>query len=139
MISAQGTLATLVAMSYAWQAIDVALSIEATRAIDVLRGGHTFYSGNIELVSGTLVGLGAAVALLFAAVLSLSGRVGPLDAAFAFAAGLSFPGFLQALDLMLGVYQGGYVAYVIQEAAAFAACIAALALTRRLRIQMATA
>ncbi len=129
----------LVAMSYVWRAIAVAMSAEAARAIDALRGGQTFYPESVELVSASIVGLGAAIALLSAVVLSLWGSRRALDPAFAFTAGLSFPGFLQALDLILGLQEGGYGAYAIQEAIAFVACVTALALARRQRIRTVTA
>lgn len=129
-MAARVVLAVLVAVSYFGSAIAVAMSVEATRAIDVLRGGHTFYTGNIEFVSATIVAVVAAIALLFAAVLSLWGRTRSLNAAFAFSAGLSLPGFLQAIDLVLGLQESGYYAYAIQDAFAFVACAVALALAR---------
>ena len=122
-------LAALVALSYLGRAAAVAASPEADRAIGPLLGGHTFYNDAIELVSGSIVGLGAAIALLVAAFASLHGRGRGLSATFAFTAGLSFPGFLQTLDLVLGLQESSYVAYVIQGAIAFVACIAAFAVT----------
>jgi hypothetical protein len=138
-ISPQAALAALVAVSYAVRAIAVAMSTDAVRAIGPLLGGHTFYTGAIELVSASIVGLGATIALLFAAVLSQWGNARALNAALAFTAGLSFPGFLRALDLAFALQEGGYVAYAIQEAVAFVACVTALGLAHRQRIQTAAA
>ena len=138
-IPAQAVLATLVAVTYVWRAIAVAMSTDAVRAIGPFLGGHTFYPDAIGLVSGSIVGLGAAIALLFAAVVSLWGRARALSAAFAFTAGLSFPGLLQTLDLVLGLQEGGYVVYAIQQAVAFVACVTALVLARRQRIQLVAA
>lgn len=138
-IPTQAVLATLVTATYVSRAIAVAMSADAVRAIGPLLGGHTFDPEAIGLVSGSIVGLGAAGALLFAAVVSLWGSTRALSAAFAFTAGLSFPGFLQVFDLALGLEEGGYVVYAIQEAIAFVACVAALALARRQRIQAVAA
>ncbi len=139
-MSARVVLAVLVAVGYFGSAIAVAMSVEATRAMDVLRGGHTFYTGNIEFVSATIVAVVAAIALLFAAVLSLWGKARALDAAFAFSAGLSLPGFLQSIDLVFGLQESRHVGYAIQDAVAFVACVAALVLARgRERAQAATA
>jgi hypothetical protein len=135
----QAALAAIAMASYVWRAILTVTGSEAAQAIDTLRGADTFYVESVELVSGSIVGLGVAIALLFAAVLSLRGNARALYAAFAFTAGLSFPGFLRSLDLIFGLQEGGYVAYAIQEAVAFVACVTALALARRQRIQIVAA
>jgi hypothetical protein len=127
-MSARVALAVLVAVSYLGSAIAVARSVEATRALDVLRGGHTYYTGNIEFVSASIVGVVAAVALLFAAVFPLWGKARALNAAFAFSAGLSLPGFLQTIDLVLSLQESRHAAYAIQDAVAFIASVAAVML-----------
>ena len=132
-IPAQAVIATLVATTYVWRAIAVAMSPDTVRAIGPFLGGHTFYPDAMGLVSGSIVGLGAVTALLFAAVASLWGSARALKAAFAFTAGLSFPGFLQALDLVLGLRESGYVAYTIQEAIVFVTRVAALVVARQQR------
>jgi hypothetical protein len=133
--AAQAALAAVVTASFFWRAIATATGPDLVQAMDTLRGGDTIYVSSIELVSGSIVGLIAAIALLIGAVASLFGEPRVLTAALAFTAGLSFLGFLQVLDLVLGLRDNWNAAYVIQEAVAFVACVVALALVRRQRIQ----
>jgi hypothetical protein len=128
-VSAAVVLAAVAAASYLWRAIAVALSPEAIRAIDHLLGKPNEYAPDVVLVVGSLVGLCSGMMLLFGAMASLGGKHRTPNAALVFTAGLSLPGFLQALDLIFGLQGSRNVEYVIQEAVAFMVCATALALT----------
>jgi hypothetical protein len=136
---AEAMLAALAAASYFWSVIVTAMGPHIAQAMDTLGTEDTFYVESVELLSGSIVGLIAAIALLIGVVASLYGDRRVLTAALAFTAGLSFPGFLKTLDFILGLRDGWNAAYAIQEAVAFVSCIAALALARRQRTQTAAA
>jgi hypothetical protein len=127
---AEVALAAIATVSYVWRAIAIPTGPHLVQAMNTLGGGDAFYLESVDLLSGSIVGLGAAIALFVGAVASLYRKRRVLTAAFAFTTGLSLPGFLKTLDLTLGLRDEWNAVYVIQEAVAFVACVAALALTR---------
>jgi hypothetical protein len=126
---AEAFLAVFVAAGYLWRMFAVAASPEADQAMGPLRGEHAFYPDSIEIVSVSIVGLGAAILLLIAAFTAWHGKGRSLNAAFAFTAGLSFPGFLQAIDLVFNLQASRNAEYLFHEALTFVTCAAVLAIT----------
>jgi hypothetical protein len=125
-IRLRNTLVSLIVVSYLWRAVFIVMNPAAAGAISILRGT----SGVYLLVNG-VVALGAALVLLVCAVASFKGHERLMNGALAFTAGLSFEGFLDALDFAL---MGGArleIMYALQDAVAFVACCCALALSAR--------
>ena len=120
----RNTLVGLGIISYVWRAATLMLSPGATSALAYFRGTTEAY-----LVLGSIVGVGAAILLLVGIVLSRKENDTLMNTALALTAGFAFEGFLDALDLMSGVGANLEIAYALQDAVAFAACCAALALS----------
>ena len=131
-IRLRNTLVGLAVISYFWRVATLALSPGATLALSYLRGTTEVY-----LVLGCVVGVGAAVLLLVAIVLSRKHGDRFMTAALAFSAGFAFEGFLDAIDIMLGTAVNLEIAYALQDVVAFAASCAALALSERRAKRMA--
>lgn len=127
-IRLRNTLIGVAAVSYLWRAIAMWLSPGMTYAIAYLRGMSDLY-GPEQVVLSSVVGLGVAIVLLACVVVSSKGSDRILLAALAFTAGFAFEGFLDAIDYAFGLGSLRELTYALQDALAFVACCAALALS----------
>ena len=124
----RNTIIGLAIISYVWRVATLTVSPGALSALAYLRGTTEEY-----LVLDSVVGASAAVLLLTGIVLSRKSDVGFLVAALATTAGFAFEGILDVLDLLLGGAARLELAYALQDAVAFLACCAALALSEHVR------
>jgi len=122
----RNTLVGLAVISYVWRVATLVLSPGATLALAYLRG-----TTETHLVLNCILGVGTAILLLVGIFLSRRENDRFLNAALAFSAGFAFAGFLDAIDIMLGAAARLEIAYALQDAFAFAASCAALALSER--------
>jgi hypothetical protein len=125
-IRLRNTLVGLAVIGYVWRVATLAVSPGAALALAYLRG-----TTETHLVLGSITGLCVAILLLVGIVLSRKHGDRFMTAALAFSAGFAFEGFLDALDLMLGAAARLELAYALQDAVAFLASCAALALSER--------
>ena len=125
MLRLRNTLIGLAIISYVWRVATLTVSPGALAALAYLRGTTEEY-----LVLESVVGASAAILLLAGIALSRKTDVGFLYAALATIAGFAFEGFLDTLDLLLAGAARLELAYALQDAVAFLACCAALALSQ---------
>jgi hypothetical protein len=122
------TLIGLVAVSYIWRAITMWVSPGMTYAIAYLQGMSDLYGPEQVVLSG-VVGLCAAIVLVACVAVSRKGSDGVMQATLAFTAGFAFEGFLDTLDFFFRFGSLRELNYALQDAVAFVACCAALALS----------
>src|SRR5262245_56267643 len=122
-IRLRNTLVGLAVLGYLWRAVTLVVTPETASVIGYFRGTSGPY-----LILGSMVGIVASAVLLFAVIL-LKGNERFLSGALAFTAGVSFEGFLHALDLTMSPGAPLEVVYSLQDAVAFLACGLALALS----------
>ena len=125
-IRLRNTLVGLAVVSTLWRAVTIAASPGVTSAIAYLRG-----TSDVYVVLSSVIGLGTAVLLVVCILASFKGNERVLHATLALAAGLAFEGFLGTLDSSFGFETIETLAYSLQDAVAFLACGAALALSVR--------
>ncbi len=123
-IRLRNTLVGLAVLSYLLRLVTIALTPGAMSALAYFRGTSDAY-----LMMGSALGLGAALLLLLGLLRSRRGNDTFLSSVLAFTAGLAFEGFLVALDLTSGLGARLELVYALQDAMAFVACCAALALS----------
>ena len=123
LIRLRNTLAGLAALSYLWRGATLAWTPEAISVLAYFRGTAEAY-----LILSSVLGIACALLILGAlAFLKASHRF--LNALLAFTAGLALEGFLQAVDLVLNPGARLELVYALQDAMAFLACAAALAVS----------
>jgi hypothetical protein len=123
-IRLRNTLVALAVLSYLLRLVTIALTPGAISALAYFRGTSDAY-----LMMGSALGLGAALLLLVGLLRSRRGNDRFLSSVLALTAGLAFEGFLVALDLTSGLGARLELVYALQDAVAFVACCAALALS----------
>jgi len=117
----------MAAISYLWRAIVVATNPGMTFAIAYLRGLTDLYGPEQVVLSG-VIGLFAAIVLLACVVSSKAGdRI--MMGVLALTAGFAFEGFLDTLDYVFWLGSPREFTSSLQDAVAFVACCAALALS----------
>ena len=116
------------AVSYFWRAIVVAFNPGMTFAIAYLRGMTDLYGPEQVMLSG-VIGAAAAIALLVCVVVSSKKTERITQAALAFTAGFALEGFLDTLDYAFWFGSPRELTSSLQDAVAFVACCAALALS----------
>ncbi len=127
-IRLRNTLIGVAAVSYFWRAIVVTFDPGMTFAIAYLRGMTDLYGPEQVMLSG-VVGAAAAIALLVCVVVSSKKTERIMHAALAFTAGFAFEGFLDTLDYAFWFGSPRELTSSLQDAVAFVACCAALALS----------
>ena len=127
-IRLRNTLIGVAAVSYFWRAIVVAFNPGMTFAIAYLRGMTDLYGPEQVMLSGVL-GAAAAIALLVCVVVPSKRTDGIMHAALAFTAGFALEGFLDTLDYAFWLGSPRELTSSLQDAVAFVACCAALALS----------
>jgi hypothetical protein len=127
-IRLRNTLIGMVAISYFWRAIVVATNPGLTFAIAFLRGLTDPYGSEQVVLSG-VIGLGVAIVLLVCVVVSSKPGEKIVLGALAFTAGFAFEGFLDTLDYAFWLGSPREFTSSLQDAVAFVACCAALALS----------
>ena len=127
-IRLRNTLIGVAAVSYLWRAIVVATNPGMTFAIAYLRGLIDLYGPEQVVLSGVL-GLAVAIVLLVCVVVSSKGSDRIMHAALAFTTGFALEGFLDSLDYVFWLGSPRELTYSLQDAVAFVACSAALALS----------
>jgi hypothetical protein len=125
-IRLRNTLIALVAISYLWRAVALALSPGAIGALAYLLDTTEAY-----LILSSMIALVVALALLLAAVMPSIGAERFMPAALAFIVGLTFEGLLHALDFALTGGSAIELTYALQDGVAFVASAAALSLSPR--------
>jgi len=125
-IRLRNTLVGLAVLSYLLRVVTITLTPGAISALAYFRG-----TSDANLMLGSALGLGAALVLLFGLLRSRRDNDRFLTSVLAFTAGLAFEGFLVALDLTSGLGARLELVYALQDAVAFVACCAALALSAR--------
>jgi hypothetical protein len=123
-IRLRNTLAGMAVLSYLLRVITIALTPGGISALAYFRG-----TSDADLMLGSALGLGAAILLLVGILRSRRDNDKLLTPVLASTAGLAFEGFLVALDLTSGLGARLELVYALQDAMAFAACCAALALS----------
>jgi hypothetical protein len=123
-IRLRNTLVGLAVLSYLLRIVTIALTPGAISALAYFRGTSDAY-----LIVGSVLGLGAALLLLVGILRARRDNGRLLSSMLAFTAGLAFEGFLVALDLTSGLGARLELVYALQDAVAFVACCAALALS----------
>lgn len=129
-IRLRNTLIGLVAVSYIWRAIAMVLSPGRTYAIAYLQGMSDLYGPEQVVLAGG-VGLCASIVLAGCAVASGRGSDRVMHAALALTAGFALEGFLDTIDYVFRLGSLRELTYSLQDAVAFVACCAALALSVR--------
>jgi hypothetical protein len=127
-IRLRNTLIGVAAISYLWRAIVVATNPGMTFAIAYLRGLTDPY-GSEQIVLSGVIGLAVAIVLLTCIVVSSRPSEKIMMGALAFTAGFAFEGFLDTLDYALWLGSPREFTSSLQDAVAFVACCAALALS----------
>lgn len=127
-IRLRNTLIGVAAVSYFWRAIVVAFNPGMTFAIAYLRGMTDLYGPEQVMLSG-VVGAIAAIALLVCVVMPSRKTERIMHAALAFTAGFALEGFLDTLDYAFWLGSPRELTSSLQDAVAFVACCAALALS----------
>lgn len=127
-IRLRNTLSGVAAVSYLWRTIVVVTNPGMTFAIAYLRGLTELYGPEQVVLSG-VVGLALAIVLLSCVVVSSRASERIMQAALAFTAGFAFEGFLDTLDYIFWLGSPRELTYSLQDAVAFVACGAALALS----------
>jgi len=127
-IRLRNTLIGMAAISYFWRAIVVATNPGLTFAIAYLRGLTDLYGPEQVVLSG-VIGLGVAIVLLVCVVVSSKASEKIVLGALAFTAGFAFEGFLDTLDYAFWLGSPREFTSSLQDAVAFVACCAALALS----------
>jgi hypothetical protein len=127
-IRLRNTLIGVAAVSYFWRAIVVAFNPGMTFAIAYLRGMTDLYGPEQVILSG-VVGAVAAIALLVCVVMPSRKTERIMHAALAFTAGFALEGFLDTLDYAFWLGSPRELTSSLQDAVAFVACGAALALS----------
>ena len=122
-IRLRNTLVGLAILGYLWRAVTLVVTPETASVIAYFRGTSGAY-----LILGSIVGIVASAILLLAVVL-LKHNERFLAGTLVFTAGVSFEGFLHALDLTMNPGAPLEVVYSLQDAVAFLACGLALALS----------
>jgi hypothetical protein len=126
-IRLRNTLVGLAALGYLWRAVTLVLNPGAVTALAYFRGTTDIY-----LILSSILGVAGSLVLL-CAIAFFKGNERLITAALALTAGVALEGFLHALDLALNFATGLEVVYALQDAVAFAACCAALAVSGRPR------
>ena len=124
----RNTLIGMAAISYFWRAIVVATNPGLTFAIAFLRGLTDPYGSEQVVLSG-VIGLAVAIVLLVCVVVSSKPGEKIVLGALAFTAGFAFEGFLDTLDYAFWLGSPREFTSSLQDAVAFVACCAALALS----------
>jgi hypothetical protein len=124
----RNTLIGVAAVSYLWRAIVVATNPGMTFAIAYLRGMTDLYGPEQVVLSG-VIGLGLAIVLLVCVVVSSRAADRIIHAALAVNAGFAFEGFLDTIDYTFWLGSPREFTSSLQDAVAFIACGAALALS----------
>jgi hypothetical protein len=124
----RNTLIGVAAVSYFWRAIVVTFNPGMTFAIAYLRGMTDLYGPEQVTLSG-VIGAVAAIALLVCVVVPSKKIEGIMHAALAFTAGFALEGFLDTLDYAFWLGSPRELTSSLQDAVAFVACGAALALS----------
>jgi hypothetical protein len=127
-IRLRNTLIGVAAVSYFWRAIVVTFNPGMTFAIAYLRGMTDLHGPEQVMLSG-VVGATAAIALLACVVVSSRKTERIMHAALAFTAGFALEGFLDTLDYAFWFGSPRELTSSLQDAVAFVACCAALALS----------
>jgi hypothetical protein len=127
-IRLRNTLIGVAAVSYFWRAIVVAFNPGMTFAIAYLRGMTDLYGPEQVTLSG-VIGAVAAIALLVCVVAPSKRTERIMHAALAFTAGFALEGFLDTLDYAFWLGSPRELTSSLQDAVAFVACSAALALS----------
>lgn len=127
-IRLRNTLIGVAAVSYFWRAIVVTFNPGMTFAIAYLRGMTDIYGPEQVTLSGA-VGAAAAIALLVCVVAPSKRTERIMHATLAFTAGFALEGFLDTLDYAFWFGSPRELTSSLQDAVAFVACCAALALS----------
>ncbi len=127
-IRLRNTLIGVASVSYFWRAIVVTFNPGMTFAIAYLRGMTDLYGPEQVMLSG-VVGAAAAIVLLACVVVSSKKSERIMHAALAFTAGFALEGFLDTLDYAFWLGAPRELTSSLQDAVAFVACCAALALS----------
>ena len=127
-IRLRNTLIGVAAVSYFWRAIVVAFNPGMTFAIAYLRGMTDLYGPEQVTLSG-VIGAVAAIALLVCVVVPSKRTERIMHAGLAFTAGFALEGFLDTLDYAFWLGSPRELTSSLQDAVAFVACCAALALS----------
>jgi hypothetical protein len=127
-IRLRNTLIGVAAVSYFWRAIVVMFNPGMTFAIAYLRGMTDLYGPEEVMLSG-VVGAAAAIALLVCVVVSSKKTERIMHAALAFTVGFALEGSLDTLDYAFWFGSPRELTSSLQDAVAFVACCAALALS----------
>lgn len=127
-IRLRNTLVGVAAVSYFWRVIVVMFNPGMTFAIAYLRGLTEIYGPEQVMLSG-VVGAVAAIALLACVVVSSKATERIMLAALAFTVGFALEGFLDTLDYAFWLGSPRELTSSLQDAVAFVACCAALALS----------
>lgn len=127
-IRLRNTLIGVAGVSYFWRAIVVMFNPGMTFAIAYLRGLTEIYGPEQVTLSG-VIGAVAAIVLLACVVISSRKSERVMRAALAFTAGFAFEGSLDTLDYAFWLGSPRELTSSLQDAVAFVACCAALALS----------
>jgi len=127
-IRLRNALIGVAAVSYFWRAIVVMFDPGMTFAIAYLRGMTDLYGPEQVMLSG-VVGAAAAIALLVCVVVSSKKTERIMHAALAFTIGFALEGSLDTLDYAFWFGSPRELTSSLQDAVAFVACCAALALS----------
>jgi hypothetical protein len=127
-IRLRNTLIGVVAVSYFWRAIVVTFNPGMTFAIAYLRGRTEIYGPEQVTLSG-VIGAVLTIVLLACVVVSSKRSERIMHAALAFTAGFALEGFLDTLDYAFWLGSPRELTSSLQDAVAFIACCAALALS----------
>lgn len=127
-IRLRNTLIGVVAVSYFWRAIVVTFNPGMTFAIAYLRGRTEIYGPEQVTLSGVI---GAVLTIVLLACVAVSSKRSEriMHAALAFTAGFALEGFLDTLDYTFWLGSPRELTSSLQDAVAFIACCAALALS----------
>jgi hypothetical protein len=127
-IRLRNTLVGVAAVSYFWRLIVVMFNPGMTFAIAYLQGLTEIYGPEQVTLSG-VVGAVAAIVLLGCVVASSPRSEAIMHAALAFTLGFALEGFLDTIDYVLWLGSPRELTSSLQDAVAFVACGAALALS----------
>jgi hypothetical protein len=127
-IRLRNTLVGVAAVSYFWRLIVVMFNPGMTFAIAYLRGLTEIYGPEQVTLSG-VVGAVAAIVLLACVAVSSKRSEAITHAVLAFTLGFALEGFLDTIDYALWLGSPRELTSSLQDAVAFVACCAALALS----------
>lgn len=127
-IRLRNTLIGVAAVSYFWRVIVVAFNPGMTFAIAYLRGMTELYGSEQVTLSG-VIGATAAIALLACVAMPSKKIERILHATLAFTIGFALEGFLDTIDYVFWFGTPRELTSSLQDAVAFVACSAALALS----------